>query len=198
MSEFLPDLTERNRIVSHLESMPTVNQKRAWVEQWTSNTNDAFSTRILALATAQTIFCTSAAAIFCLTRHGMMPWLYQAHHNVTRDNAMHASFNCLLYQHLDCDPDHILIARCVKEAVQLEQAFAHSERQPHWQHATTVAHWLRFRSSQTLPGRDKRHGHEGLHRARCRSPALHCRQPTTVPKGQSGAPTWTRRNILRI
>ncbi|KAI0712621.1 ferritin-like superfamily [Earliella scabrosa] len=124
IQELLPNRDEQDRLFRGFLTMPAVRAKADWCLRWIDNSENSFSVRLLAFAIVEGVFFSSSfAAIFWLRQRSLMPGLVQANAMIARDEALHVSFACLLYKHVNLPVDTETVHRMVAEAVRLEHEF---------------------------------------------------------------------------
>ncbi|KAI0715424.1 putative ribonucleoside-diphosphate reductase small chain B [Earliella scabrosa] len=127
IQELIADPREQDLLFRGLQDMPTVRAKADWCIRWIEDQERDFSTRLIAFAIVEGVFFSSSfAAVFWLRQKGVMNGLVQANAMIARDEGMHVSFACLLYQHLGAPADTSTVYSMITEAVKLEQAFFQS------------------------------------------------------------------------
>ncbi|KAI0682584.1 putative ribonucleoside-diphosphate reductase small chain B [Earliella scabrosa] len=124
VQELVGDKNEQDRLFHGFQNMPVVKAKADWCLRWIDDAEKTFSTRLIAFAIVEGVFFSSSfAAIFWLRQRGLMPGLVQANAMIARDEGLHVSFACLLYEHVQMPVDSALIYAMIAEAVDLEHAF---------------------------------------------------------------------------
>lgn len=83
-----------------------------------------YTTRLVAFAAAEGIFFSSSfASIFWLKKRGSMPGLVFSNQLISRDEALHTEFACLMFSLARNKPTVATIMQIVEEAVELERNF---------------------------------------------------------------------------
>jgi ribonucleoside-diphosphate reductase subunit M2 len=117
----IADEEERMFLFNSIQNVPSIGKKAAWVKKWITSTDD-FDTRMTAFACVEGIFFSASfAAIFWLKKRGIMPGLTFSNELISRDEASHTQFACLLHKYIvnKCPK----IREIVAEAVEIERDF---------------------------------------------------------------------------
>ena len=123
---YIKDRDEKTHLLNAVENVPCVKKKADWALKWISDKNSSFGERLLAFALVEGLFFSgSFAAIFYFRSRGLLKGLSQANTLISRDEALHCSFACLLYRdHLYHNkPDEATAVKIIKEACELEKEF---------------------------------------------------------------------------
>lgn len=119
---YIKDSEEKSFLFQAIETIPVIKKKADWARKWISDRNAQFAERLVAFACVEGIFFSgSFAAIFWLKKRGLMPGLTFSNELISRDEAMHCDFACLLHSHL--------VNKCrntrkiIMEAVEIEKEF---------------------------------------------------------------------------
>lgn len=118
---YISDVEERNFLFNSISNIPSISRKAAWAKRWIESAAD-FSTRVIAFACVEGIFFSGCfAAIFWIKKRGLMPGLTFSNELISRDEAVHTDFACLLHEHIvnKCTT----IKQIVCEAVEIEKEF---------------------------------------------------------------------------
>jgi ribonucleoside-diphosphate reductase beta chain len=122
---FIEDIDKKQRLFDSLNSIACVKSKASWAFKWMDQKTKSFEQRLVAFACVEGIFFSgSFCAIFWLKKRGLMPGLTFSNELISRDEALHTEFACLLYnkycvQKLPTSILHTII----KEAVDIECKF---------------------------------------------------------------------------
>ncbi|EPQ59307.1 ribonucleotide reductase R2 subunit variant [Gloeophyllum trabeum ATCC 11539] len=121
---YIKDPAQRDYLFDAIETIPCVKRKADWALRWISDKQSSFGERLVAFAAVEGIFFSgSFASIFWLKKRGLMPGLTFSNELISRDEAMHTEFACLLLSHLRRRPHPDIIRDIVTEAVAIEQEF---------------------------------------------------------------------------
>ena len=94
---YIEDSQEKHRLFKAVETIPVIKKKADWALKWINDSRASFATRLVAFAVVEGIFFSgSFAAIFCLKKRGLMPGLIFSNELISRDEALHCDFACLL------------------------------------------------------------------------------------------------------
>ncbi|KAM0681817.1 hypothetical protein GINT2_000334 [Glugoides intestinalis] len=118
---YIKEENEKNFLFNSIETIPSIAKKAAWAKKWIEATTD-FDTRMVAFACVEGIFFSGCfAAIFWIKKRGLMPGLTFSNELISRDEAVHTEFACLLHKHIlnKCSS----IQDIVREAVEIEKEF---------------------------------------------------------------------------
>lgn len=106
-----------------IENDPFVKKKAEWAMKWFDRENP-FAERIIAFACVEGIFFSSSfASIFWLKKRGLMPGLCFSNELISRDEALHCNFACLIYNKLSRKLTQEKIYQIFSSAVELEIEF---------------------------------------------------------------------------
>lgn len=117
---------EREKLFRAIDDNPAVRAKAEWASRWIKS-DEKFASRLVAFAAVEGIlFSASFCAIFYFRKRGFgLPGLYQSNEYISRDEALHCSFACMLHNqlkpHNKCSPEMIL--EIIKSAVTVEEVF---------------------------------------------------------------------------
>jgi ribonucleotide reductase beta subunit family protein with ferritin-like domain len=120
---YVQDAGERERLFGAIRHVPTVMKKAEWALRWIDS-QESFATRLVAFALVEGVFFSgSFCAIFWLKKRGLMPGLTFSNELISRDEGLHASFACLLYNMLQNRLTDDRVHEIVREAVAVEEEF---------------------------------------------------------------------------
>ena len=115
---------EKTKFFNAIETIPAVSRKAKWALKWITSTN-SFAERLVAFAIVEGIFFSSSfCSIFWLKKRGLMPGLCFSNELISRDEAQHCLFACLLYSMLGNRLSDTRIYEIFDEAVNIECEFA--------------------------------------------------------------------------
>lgn len=120
---YVKDAKEKDFLFNAIDTIPAVALKAQWALKWINS--DSFVDRLIAFAAVEGIFFSSSfASIFYMRKRGFLPGLCFANDLISRDEALHCDFACMLYR------DHIVnkvsrehVLEILKDAVRIEQEF---------------------------------------------------------------------------
>lgn len=120
---YIQDSAEKDHLFNALENVPAVQKKGEWALRWIESEN--FVDRLLAFAAVEGIFFSgSFCSIFWLKKRGLMKGLTFSNELISRDEAMHCDFACLLFRnHIKNKPSQEHVYQIISEAVEIEKEF---------------------------------------------------------------------------
>ena len=93
---YIKDSDEKDRLFHAVEHFDSIKEKADWALKWINS--ESFAERLIAFAAVEGIFFSgSFCSIFWLKRRGLMPGLSFSNELISRDEGLHCSFACLLY-----------------------------------------------------------------------------------------------------
>jgi ribonucleoside-diphosphate reductase subunit M2 len=121
---FIRDNTEKKFLFNAIETLPAVQCKAQWAMRWINHKKASFGERVVAFAAVEGIFFSgSFAAIFWLKKRGLMPGLTFSNELISRDEALHTDFACLMFRMLNKRPSKERITGIIMDAVEIETDF---------------------------------------------------------------------------
>lgn len=122
---YIKDTLEKENFFHAMDKIPAIAKKARWAMKWISSKR-SFAERLIAFCAVEGIFFSgSFCSIFWLKKRGLMPGLCTSNEFISRDEALHCEFACLLHGHLEednrCDKDTIKLI--IEEAVEIEKEF---------------------------------------------------------------------------
>ena len=123
---FVQDLGKRVELFQSIDRSTAVQRKAKWAEQWIGS-DRPFSHRLVAFAAVEGIlFSASFCAIFYFKKRGKkLDGLIQSNEYISRDEALHCEFACLLHSQLQernkCPAN--IIVEIIQSAVDTEIVF---------------------------------------------------------------------------
>lgn len=120
---YVKDDEEKHKLFNALDHIPCVRKKGEWALKWIESDN--FVERLVAFAVVEGIFFSgSFCSIFWLKKRGLMPGLSLANQFISRDEGLHASFACLLYNnYIEDKLTDERIKEIVLSALEIEKEF---------------------------------------------------------------------------
>ncbi len=123
LCHYIRDETERLHHVQAHRTMPCIERKASWAMKH-MNPDLPFPMRLAAFAIVEGLFFSgSFCAIFWLKNRGLLPGLTFSNELISRDEALHCEFACLLFHMLQQRPSAETVLEMILEAVACEQAF---------------------------------------------------------------------------
>lgn len=123
---FVADPEKRKKLFRSIDESNAVQKKAQWAQKWMAS-EKPFSHRLVAFAAVEGIlFSASFCAIFYFKKRGkQLPGLIQSNEYISRDEALHCEFACLLHSQLQqynqCPPE--TIKEIIESAVETEIVF---------------------------------------------------------------------------
>lgn len=120
---YIRDTEEKDRLFNAIETVPSVKKKAEWALKWVDSAS--FAERLIAFAAVEGIFFSgSFCAIFWLKKRGLMPGLTFSNELISRDEALHCEFACLLHnKYIQNKVSEERIKEIICEAVEIEKEF---------------------------------------------------------------------------
>lgn len=121
---FIRDAQEKHKLLNSIETIPCIKKKAQWALKWLGSKDAPFARRLIAFAAVEGIFFSgSFCAIFWLKKRNLMPGLTFSNEYISRDEALHCSFACLLFSMLKNKPPAEIVHNIIREAVEIEREF---------------------------------------------------------------------------
>ncbi|EMY71440.1 ribonucleotide-diphosphate reductase subunit beta [Leptospira vanthielii] len=119
---YIKDPKEKNRLFHSIETIPAVQKKSEWALRWIGEGN--FAERLLAFAAVEGIFFSgSFCAIFWMKKRGLLPGLSFSNELISRDEALHCEFACILFKMIQNKPSAERVYEIFTDAVNIEKEF---------------------------------------------------------------------------
>lgn len=120
---YIRDTEEKDRLFNAIETVPSVKKKAQWALKWIDSAS--FAERLIAFAAVEGIFFSgSFCAIFWLKKRGLMPGLTFSNELISRDEALHCEFACLLHnKYIQNKVSEERIKEIICDAVEIEKEF---------------------------------------------------------------------------
>tara|TARA_B110000908_G_scaffold166234_1_gene217008 strand:- start:3531 stop:4520 length:990 start_codon:yes stop_codon:yes gene_type:complete len=119
----IKDPIEKNKLFNAISNYPCISKKAQWAINWIDS-GASFAKRLIAFAIVEGIFFSgSFCSIFWIKKKNLMPGLCQANELISRDEASHTDFACLLYKYVNIKPSVDEIKEMFIEAVMIEKEF---------------------------------------------------------------------------
>ncbi len=115
---------ERARLFSAMQSVPIIRKKAQWAIRYIKDEESSFAERLVAFACVEGIFFSGAfCAIFWLKKRGLCQAIGFSNELISRDEALHTDFACLLYSKLARKLSQEAVHQIVRDAVEIEKEF---------------------------------------------------------------------------
>jgi ribonucleoside-diphosphate reductase beta chain len=120
---YIKDQTQKTKLFNAISTVPCVSKKAQWALKWITK-ETSFAKRLIAFAAVEGIFFSgSFCAIFWLRKQNLMPGLTFSNELISRDEALHCEFACLLFNQMQTKPSAEEVYEIIREAVAIEQEF---------------------------------------------------------------------------
>lgn len=119
------DQTERNRLFNAIQEIPIIQKKANWALSHTKNPDVSFAELLVVFTCVEGIFFSgSFCSIFWLKkRGGICPAVCFSNELISRDEGLHTTFGCLLYNKLQNRLSQQAVHQIIKDAVEIETEF---------------------------------------------------------------------------
>jgi ribonucleotide reductase beta subunit family protein with ferritin-like domain len=119
---YVRDITERDKLLNAIETIPCIKAKADWAINWINN--GSFEERLVAFAIVEGIFFSGAfCSIFWLKKRNILPNLTFSNELISRDEGLHTDFACLMYSMCSDKLTESRIYEIIKSAVLHEKEF---------------------------------------------------------------------------
>jgi ribonucleoside-diphosphate reductase subunit M2 len=124
LDTYIKDPAEKSRLFKAIDTVPAVRRKAEWSIKWIDSSN-SYAKRLVAFACVEGIFFSgSFCSIYWLKKRGLMAGLTFSNELISRDEALHTDFACMLYGLLDVDTlTEDEIKEILLDAVSIEKEF---------------------------------------------------------------------------
>ena len=114
----------KNDLFNAVKTFPAIAEKADWAMKWIDNKDAPFAQRLLAFAIVEGIFFSASfCAIFWMRKRGLLHGLTFANQLISRDEALHTDFACLLYSKLHNRLSTESVHEMFREAFDIERRF---------------------------------------------------------------------------
>ena len=121
---YIQDNRRKAELLHAIVHYPSVKQKADWCFKYMRPDRKTFAERLVAFACCEMIFFSSSfCAIFYIKKMGKLPGLCFSNELISRDEATHCQFGCLLFSLLHVRPETQTIHAIIRDAVDTEHAF---------------------------------------------------------------------------
>ena len=121
---YIRNNAEKDKLFRAIDNIPSVGKKAKWALRWIQDKESNYATRLVAFAAVEGIFFSgSFCSIFWLKKRGLMPGLTSSNELISRDEALHTDFACLMYSMLQEKLSQSTIETIIKDAVEIEKEF---------------------------------------------------------------------------
>lgn len=124
LTTYVQDPTRRALLVNSLKTIPVIKRKGEWAQRYADRDTASFAERIIAFTIFEGVFFSgSFCAIFFFKKRGLLEGLCTSNDFISRDEALHCRFSCLLYSHVIDKLPEADVHQMFSEAVEIEAAF---------------------------------------------------------------------------
>lgn len=131
INELVVNEKEIEKVKNSIQTIPGVKQKAEWFINYQKDLESSFPLRLVAQAIVELVyFSSSFSSIFWFGQRNLLPGVVQFNRFISRDEALHGHFACVLFRQLKNDPEYEfyapeeIIIEMVKDAVDTEIAFS--------------------------------------------------------------------------
>lgn len=119
---YIKNSIEKDKLFRAIETVPAVQKKAEWALRWINS--ESFAERLIAFVAVEGIFFSgSFCAIFWIKKRGLLPGLTFSNELISRDEALHCLFACLLNDMLANKVSEERIQEIIIDAVNIEKEF---------------------------------------------------------------------------
>ena len=125
IESIMSDAKHRDAVFAAVHAFPGIRRKTEWALKYMDRRHADFGIRLVAFVIMEYIFFSASfAAIFYFRKRGKMNGLCFSNELIARDEALHASFGCLLFRkYLDKKPSEAVVHEMTRAAVEIESEF---------------------------------------------------------------------------
>lgn len=124
LTTYVKDPDERKFLAKSIKTIPVIKRKAEWAKRYADKDNASFEERLIAFTIFEGVFFSgSFCAIFYFKTRGLLEGLCLSNDFISRDEALHCRFSCLLYSHVVNKLPESKVHAMFKEAVEIETAF---------------------------------------------------------------------------
>ena len=121
---YVRDDAKKEKLLDAITHYPSVKRKAEWCFKYMNRERNAFAARLIAFACCEMIFFSSSfCAIFHIKKLEKLPGLCFSNELISRDEALHCEFGCLLYSMLQQKLPEEMVHTIIKDSVDVECQF---------------------------------------------------------------------------
>ena len=125
IEKYIREEETKATLFNAIDRIPCVQKKAEWAMKYMNPDVATFAERLVAFAIVEGIFFSASfCAIFWMKKRGLMPGLTFSNELISRDEALHTEFACVLYRKLVNQLPDKRIHEIMQDAVQIEVEFA--------------------------------------------------------------------------
>ena len=124
LTTYVRDPRKRKLLTNSLKTIPVIQRKGEWAKKYADTNTASFAERLIAFTIFEGVFFSgSFCAIFYFKQKGLLDGLCLSNDFISRDEALHCRFSCLLYSHVINKLPEAHVHRMFMEAVAIESEF---------------------------------------------------------------------------
>jgi ribonucleotide reductase beta subunit family protein with ferritin-like domain len=121
---YIKDEERRSQLFNSIKEMPVIAKKSQWALDWVNAKGVTFAEQIIAFIAVEGIFFSgSFCAIYWIKKRGLLPGLTFSNELISRDEALHCEFACMVYNDLEHKLDEAHVKDIMKSACEIEKEF---------------------------------------------------------------------------
>jgi len=123
IDNLIKDPAKKDMLFRAIETIPCIKAKGDWCMKWIKS-EDLFSKRLIAFAIVEGIYFSGAfCSIYWLKQRNLMAGLCVANEFIARDEGLHCTFACMLYDMMETKIDQTIVHGMFVEAIDIEKEF---------------------------------------------------------------------------
>jgi len=123
IDNLIKEPNERDILFRAIETIPCIKAKGDWCMKWIKS-NDSFAKRLIAFAIVEGIYFSGAfCSIYWLKQRNLMAGLSVANEFIARDEGLHCTFACMLYEMMETKIEQSTVHGMFREAIDIEKDF---------------------------------------------------------------------------
>jgi len=123
IDNLIKDPVKKDVLFRAIETIPCIKAKGDWCMKWIQS-NDSFAKRLIAFAIVEGIYFSGAfCSIYWLKQRNLMAGLCVANEFIARDEGLHCTFACMLYEMMETKIDQSIVHDMFREAIEIEKEF---------------------------------------------------------------------------
>lgn len=124
---FAENEEEKTKLFSAVKHFPAIKKKADWAQKWIKfgkENKNGFEECLVAFAAVEGIFFSgSFCSLFWIKKRGLLPGLTFSNEQISKDEAKHTQFACLLYKKLKKKLPKERVLEIITGAVEIEKEF---------------------------------------------------------------------------
>jgi ribonucleotide reductase beta subunit family protein with ferritin-like domain len=123
IDNLIKDVDLKDKLFRAIETIPCIKAKGDWTTKWI-HSDDTYGKRLIAFAIVEGIYFSGAfCSIYWLKQRNLMNGLCIANEFIARDEGMHCTFACMLYEMITNKVEQNIVHGMFKEAIDIEKEF---------------------------------------------------------------------------